>query len=227
MGLDGIELVLEFEDRFGIRIPDEAAGRCVTVGDCYALVTRLLLEKQLPTNRCATAHAFYRLRNTLMIETGMSRASLRPAVALEQVLPRGKRRMRWQRIQTLLQVRGPALHEAHAYSPSLFVVALACCAAAFLLGSWPASATLMLCAIGCFTLLIKQPWAREFPVEIQSVGDLARQLTVSNPDLFHRGGLPDSNMVWESVVHIISEQMGIAKEDIKPNSRLGDDLGID
>lgn len=39
--LDAVEIIMELEKEFGIRIEDEDADKCKTVGDVYELVERL------------------------------------------------------------------------------------------------------------------------------------------------------------------------------------------
>ncbi len=39
--LDAVEIIIELEKEFGIRIEDEDADKCKTVGDVYELVERL------------------------------------------------------------------------------------------------------------------------------------------------------------------------------------------
>ena len=41
MGLRFVEILMEVEDRFSVRIPDAQAQKIVTVGDLYALVCSL------------------------------------------------------------------------------------------------------------------------------------------------------------------------------------------
>ena len=43
--LDVVELVMRFEDEFGVEIPDDEAARVVTVADCLALLGRKLAAK--------------------------------------------------------------------------------------------------------------------------------------------------------------------------------------
>ena len=44
--LDTVELIMEFEDEFGIEISDEQAEKISTVGEAVAYLEKLLAEKQ-------------------------------------------------------------------------------------------------------------------------------------------------------------------------------------
>ncbi|MGC9529854.1 MAG: acyl carrier protein [Candidatus Bipolaricaulaceae bacterium] len=44
--LDTVELIMEFEDEFGIEIPDEDAEKIQTVGEAIAYIDRLVQEKE-------------------------------------------------------------------------------------------------------------------------------------------------------------------------------------
>jgi len=44
--LDTVELIMEFEDEFGIEIPDEDAEKIQTVGEAIAYSERLVAEKE-------------------------------------------------------------------------------------------------------------------------------------------------------------------------------------
>ena len=41
VGLDSVELVMEFEEVFGINIPDDVAERMLTIGDVAVFMTRM------------------------------------------------------------------------------------------------------------------------------------------------------------------------------------------
>lgn len=43
--LDTVELIMEFEDEFGIEIPDEEAEKISTVGEAIAYLEKLLANK--------------------------------------------------------------------------------------------------------------------------------------------------------------------------------------
>ena len=44
--LDTVELIMEFEDEFGIEIPDEQAEKISTVGEAIAYLEKLLSENK-------------------------------------------------------------------------------------------------------------------------------------------------------------------------------------
>jgi hypothetical protein len=48
LGLETVEIVLDMEDHFHVRIPDAAASRCVTVADLQWVIVDLLVAKGRP-----------------------------------------------------------------------------------------------------------------------------------------------------------------------------------
>lgn len=86
MGLDLAELVIDVEEEFGIRITDEEAQRCNTVGELVAYVQACLGVKG--RQWCWTGHAFRALREALVVEARVPRAGLRPSTPLREALPR-------------------------------------------------------------------------------------------------------------------------------------------
>lgn len=97
MGLDTVELVIDVEDEFGIKIDDEDAPNILTVG---ALVRYVARKKGLrvqevrqpdPLPYCASARAFYSLRRLLMSEFGAARHSIRPKQRVFEHVPYAER----------------------------------------------------------------------------------------------------------------------------------------
>ena len=97
MGLDTVELVMAFEDEFGIDIPDEPASRMLTVDDTVRYVVARLVEKPAPAGVCQTARSFYRLRRELMNRFDTPRAAVRPDAAIGQLVPE-RSRGQWSKI---------------------------------------------------------------------------------------------------------------------------------
>ena len=131
MGLDGVQLVMEIEERFGIDIPDEDAAKIITVGDLYQLVFSKLTGTK--TDRCLTSAALYRLRRGFVEGLGMSRGEIAPSLALEVILPRKGRRGKWRLLQQAAPVEVPDLQ-------------------------FPKSVIAFITGIGAFTMTAKSNW---------------------------------------------------------------------
>lgn len=97
MGLDTVELVMEFEDEFGISIPDADAEKIITVGDSVEFIISELHKKpdRPPIDTCSSARIFRRLRAGLQATFDVPRGAVRPSVAIGDVIPSGRARARW------------------------------------------------------------------------------------------------------------------------------------
>lgn len=58
MGLDGVELVMEFEDEFGLQFPDAVAERMRSVGDVTEYVYAELRKTVPQAEACSTSRSF-------------------------------------------------------------------------------------------------------------------------------------------------------------------------
>ena len=80
MGLDGVEIVMELEDEFGITISDDEASRLQSVSEVVDCVYRRCDHR--PRVSCVSAHTFYRLRRALVDLAGVGRRQVRTESAL-------------------------------------------------------------------------------------------------------------------------------------------------
>jgi hypothetical protein len=88
MGLDTVELVMEIEDEFGIRIADDEAERITTVGQTVECVARHLAARRPPGPVvCTSARAFYRLRAALGERFNVPRSAVRPGTPVGTLVP--------------------------------------------------------------------------------------------------------------------------------------------
>lgn len=88
MGLDGVELIMAVEEKFGISISDDEAQRMLTVGDMKRLVQAKL--DVTDSAGCLTQRAFHVIRKNMIAEFGVPRRGLRPDTHLETVIPSAK-----------------------------------------------------------------------------------------------------------------------------------------
>jgi acyl carrier protein len=84
MGLDTVELVMEIEDEFRIRIPDKDAERLQTVGMLVDYVVSRVRPGPRPP--CGTARSLYCFRHALVSSYGLPRRSIRPSTRVAPLL---------------------------------------------------------------------------------------------------------------------------------------------
>src|SRR3954468_18366539 len=97
MGLDGLELVMEFEEQFGIAISDEVATQMTTVGITVEKIVSMLEQQPREVGVCATARSFYRLRHELINRFGVSRHDVQLDAPIGFLVPREGER-KWNAI---------------------------------------------------------------------------------------------------------------------------------
>ncbi|MGJ5813348.1 hypothetical protein [Paludibaculum fermentans] len=230
MGLDYIELVLALEDAFQISIADEEASGVVTVGDLHALVLAKL--KGPDTKRCLTSAAFYRVRRGLVEVLGVDRRSIRPATLLRPMMPLGRRRTLWRRIQDRTTLKLPNLGRHTGVTLALLALGLALTVIpglrARLEWGWLVCLAILGLIVGGVLMWMSPMLALEFPYRAESVGDLARGALASNYSrLVEETGSTSPSEIWEVFCRIFIEQTGVSREDLRLEARIVDELGID
>ena len=91
MGLDGVELVMTFEEDFSVDIPDAVAAEMMTPRH---VIDFLFQKRGTDSGPCLSQRAFYRLRRALM-RLGHERKALRPETSLASLFPARSRVGRW------------------------------------------------------------------------------------------------------------------------------------
>ena len=100
MGLETVELVIRFEEAFGITISDEAAARMTTPRE----VTDFIATQVAVADRdaCLSQQAFYFLRRGFCNRLHLPRSAFHPDVALQTLIPKQNRKQMWGQLQTEL-----------------------------------------------------------------------------------------------------------------------------
>jgi hypothetical protein len=98
MGLEGVELILRFEEAFEISIPDSAVERFVTPKDVIDFI-----YTQVPATdetSCLTQRAFYFLRRHFIQHLQIKRRYFRPTQSLDLLLPLENRKAVWKELES-------------------------------------------------------------------------------------------------------------------------------
>lgn len=213
MGLDVVELVCELEDQFGISIPDADVGRLVTVGAVAGYIAERAAGGRPVC--CATGRSFYELRRQMLALLPLRRRDIRPDTALEQIIPRRRRRSVWRH-----------LRKAGLKLPSLCLswraVAMTACAVAAITAfsawhtasrNWP----LWFIAYSLLAALVTRPLAQTLPVGATTVGEAA--LLLAKPPENSPACLTRAE-VTQRVRLIISSQLAIPLEQLNDDTDL-------
>jgi len=228
MGLDGVELVLEAEESFGITLADDEMPKIVTVGQFYDAIMR---ELPSPEKKfCLSAVTFHKLRQALLTVTSRRRAEIRPGTCLDTLLPRRRRKAAWRKIQQLSGLRLPRLRlprwGVHAAVICLVLFAVV----AVLAVGWPWHWLLILPGFVVFLLAcltVDALFGTELPDHLQTVGELAKAVLAKNfAKLSGEVTAYDRNEVWESVQILVADQLDVDLEKVTKESRFVADLGM-
>jgi acyl carrier protein len=240
MGLDVVALVMRTEDEFSITISDDEAAAAVTVGNLY----RIVLAKLDVTPGCLTSKAFYRTRRALVDALGIPRRSIRPSTRLSPLLPDDTRRTQWDRIRNALGLAMPGLRiprdlKQDIYKRTFFfgslLAALACIVGLSLgwhvLVVFPLEFVLWFAlAIASMPIVVRLSIPRlatELPAD--TAGELAQIVLSLNQDRFQPAQGTEEQTdedVWRRLVDVVCNQLQIEREEVVPNARFVDDLGV-
>ncbi|MCE9612134.1 MAG: hypothetical protein K8R23_18200 [Chthoniobacter sp.] len=230
MGLDGVELVMAFEESFGLEITDAEASAMSTP----RAVIDYVCQRRGPGTRvqCQSQRAFFAIRNAFM-KAGRQRGEVRPETRLAALLPRPGRREAWPVLRGPFTKRQwPDLQRPPllVWSSSALVLVIGVVAALWLDQriSWSSpfvTGGIVAGLLGWAVATLSRPFACCFPV--QSVGELARNISAGG-----RGGLLredeelDRNQIAEIVRAVIIEQLGISPEQYGEDKAFVRDFGV-
>jgi hypothetical protein len=88
MGLDSVELIMGWEEAFGIPLSDDEAFALRTPRMAIDLIARKVGASDQPREACFTLRAFHRLRASVVSVTAIDRRSFRPAAQLKDLASR-------------------------------------------------------------------------------------------------------------------------------------------
>ena len=107
MGLEGVELVMDIEDRFNTSIPDSTAEHIQTVGDLHSFLMNRI--RQQNSDNCPSAAFFYPIRKLLVSEFEIERNTVKPATRLDSLIDAENRYKFWRKLEASVATRLPRL----------------------------------------------------------------------------------------------------------------------
>jgi hypothetical protein len=228
MGLDGIELILAFEEAFGVEFTDQDAEQIRTPGD----VVRFVLSKRgaAKAEICISQRAFFRVRK-ILCANGVLRSALRPETRLDSIFSAQGRSEKWEQCRgDISQLRWPNLVRPNwlARLLTVLVIAAAACAALTFSDGMEAVLATIFIAIpfGLFARRLTKRFAVCFP-EMSTIGDLARSVAMGTKGLLADNEALDRATVSKMVKQIVMNQIGIRESQYGEEKQFVRDLGVD
>ena len=230
MGLETVELVIRFEEAFGITISDEVASSMTTPRDVTDyIMTQVATAEQ---SACLSQQAFYFLRRSFSHRLDFPRDAFHPNVRLQTLFPKDTRKNVWGQLQTEL---GPHVLPNLArplwlfYLLSVSVVVLAI----FVSYSTPQLSLqlrffmglALIVGVGITVSFLTRSFKTEFRRRFQTVSGLVEHLLLHAPGAFKR-----EQRVWtraqiaETVRAIIVDVTG--QTNFTDDSRFIDDMRL-
>ena len=223
MGLDAVELVMDFEEAFQMSLSDEEMRLPRTPGKVADVIFSRM--KTVEENKCKTQAEFYKIRRILSEKFQVSRKDIRPNTLLETILPVQSRISEWQCLLKEIS-EGKTIHAnlkgVMAIELTLLLInfVLIVLSIYFLL-NFNLIAFLFIFSLPFLSERVYAPWRVNFPKEFQNVKDLIKICyTTLKPRL-------SREEILEIVINITSDKLQIEKSKIKEDSSFIDDLGLD
>lgn len=110
MGLDSVELVMAFEEEFGLEIPDSEAEKMTTVGETFNYLKGRV--KTISPEDCLTQKLFYKLRRSLIQNYHLHRHTITPHTVLSELLSIKEIEEGWPFLQLFIELRTPSFKES-------------------------------------------------------------------------------------------------------------------
>ena len=229
MGLDGVELVLAFEEQFGIEISDAEAELMTTPSKVITYITGKLND--VDDEVCQSQRSFYLLRRGVIKVLGIKRNELTPATKLREFHPSNDASSWWVQLKEAVGANlWPSL-ERPRYVVALisFISFLATIVSMYILLSINVenSAALPVVGLVVFGLVAAiltyctKPMCQVIPSKIATLANLVPYTATSKSIQW------SEELIRLTVKAIILEQLGIKESKYSEDAHFFKDLGVD
>lgn len=210
----GIDLIEEVEAAFDIKVADDEAERCSTVGDLYEVIRAHTPNWDEQEGSCASSAIFYRLRRALAPE---DKREVSPKSALQHAGTSVRRLFNTLRRETGLRLPTEEATAIGVVGGWMCLLGFIGGLVALITGAWALTGLGALLVAFGFLLLRVDP--ARLPLGVATVGDLVRRTVPLNAqDLAETGVRPPDR--WAIVVALAAEHGSLSPDQIGPDTFL-------
>ncbi len=219
MGLDGLELVMTFEEGFGVTISDAEAEVCLTPRAVIDLIHGKLRASD--ERVCVSQRAFYLLRKGLKQTLGVSRRSVTLGADVRSFAKGRSEREVWDDLKSSTQARSwPALARPGWMVGALWLVSVGTFCGLNAVVGWILAAV---CAalVAVAATRCTQRFRSRIPARYSQVRKLVPFAVTSDAIAWTR------DQVASLVAKLVIEQLGLREGQYREDAHFVKDLGLD
>lgn len=233
MGPDSVEIALKIEKTFGINIPYQEAEKIVTVGDLHQVVWQQTSERY--SHQCNSQVLFYQLRQAFGRSFAFPQELCRLDTPINEIFPQDNRRQVYAQFARTSGLRLPDLVLTSYWSSFLNYFALVTImgglvGALLLIVFWGFPywwLLLPVAGIGITWFTSAMLHSQRIMIGCSSLREFTQEVLYLNYTAMTKEKGTNRKEVESIINHIIADLAGIALQDITPEKKMTDDLGID
>lgn len=206
-----IDLLEEVEHTFGIKIANEEAERCATVGDLYNVICAHSPECGAQNGSCGSSMVFYRMRRSL--SPGLRGVAPKTLLVDTELQPSRL----FKKLEGDTGLRLPAYELTFLGIAGGFLMSGGIIASivALLTGHWIVSAVILLIAVAGLPLLRLDPG--RLPAGFVTVADLVRRTVPLNATRLREAGARPADR-WTILAALAAEHGHLSPDEIGPET---------
>lgn len=233
MGLDSVEILMKVENAFGIQIPSREAEKILTVGDFYEAVWRHLSGRY--SDKCKSQALFYTLRQSFRTHFNIHPSAILISTSPNNIFPQKQRRKSYHGFSLATGLQLPRLSLTKGWLSFLNISGLVMIGggllfALLLIFAFSQSKWVLLIPVAGIVLIIllsKLLNRKRVIIEAQTMRSFTEQVLALNYASFIADEGTNRREVENVINHIIADMAGLEPEEITPEKKITDDLGID
>ncbi|MFK7776745.1 MAG: phosphopantetheine-binding protein [Gimesia sp.] len=227
MGLDGVVLLMEIEEEFGITIPDSAMSELRTVGDLVDFcLDRIHASK---TILCPSQSCFLSLQRLVRDVQNDPDLKIRSCDNIEDCLCESDRKLFWRRLPELLGQVPRDLRRPQWLRKKLVLIVLGFPMLLMAFLPWDVEILMLIwfatIALGIFLSWLTIDLRTRTPDGYQTFGDITTRMVgliiATNPPTE-----TDYDSVFLIIKRILVDQLGVDDDEVIPTARFIEDLGM-